>query len=625
MIPPVSQAKGTLFTVVVSEKGGADRRESFERSEITVGRVQGNDLMLPKGNVSKRHARVVFRDSRFIVTDLNSTNGTYVNRRRISQATIVREGDRIYVGDFVLQIEPSETVGSSTNESTGSGQSPSRSMPSSAEIETPASSGVPRPSTAEPLPDVPGPPRVPTGARASAPGEDPGSDSFPAASVPRAEVARPSVAAPSPPAASPRFAESASARALRTLVMHVTDLLEPGALDRDVDDTLVIRIEQLIDQQAASVVEGSEGGGALSRDALVRAARAELLELGPLGALLEDREVSDVTVSRFDHIMATRAGAPVVVDPPFSSEGALRRAVLRACRRAGAPASPDAAIVECRLLSGAQLWAVTGRAAPGGTAVVLRKPERAPRTLEELVRSGTISRAMATCLGQCVAARASVLVVGPRDSGASAIVGALAASGHEGEIVSIEDSEPFTLPGNSDLRLSVASPDIEVQRLVRGASRLPAARLVVDVTRSEVAAAVLEAIGEGADGVVACLPAASVSRALSRLAADVLVSRPGVGIAAAREIVAGAFDLVVEVGRLRDGRQRVMRVCQIAGVNDTSVRTEDVFVFTVERTAAGGAVEGSFHASGVVPSLVEALASRGVSLDHSLYTRPPSR
>src|ERR1051326_5654205 len=95
-----------MFSVIISEKGGAERRESFDRTEINVGRVQGNELMLPKGNVSKRHARLLYRDGRFIVTDLNSTNGTYVNRRKITQATIVREGDRIYVGDFVLRIEP---------------------------------------------------------------------------------------------------------------------------------------------------------------------------------------------------------------------------------------------------------------------------------------------------------------------------------------------------------------------------------------------------------------------------------------------------------------------------------------------------------------------------------------
>src|SRR6187402_1461178 len=94
-----------MFAIIVHEKGGTERREIFDAAELSVGRVQGNELMLPKGNVSKRHARLLYRDGRFIVTDLNSTNGTYVNRRRITQATIVREGDRIYVGDFVLRIE----------------------------------------------------------------------------------------------------------------------------------------------------------------------------------------------------------------------------------------------------------------------------------------------------------------------------------------------------------------------------------------------------------------------------------------------------------------------------------------------------------------------------------------
>src|SRR3954465_6896948 len=95
----------TMFAIVISEKGGGERRELFDKHEINVGRVQGNDLMLPKGNVSKRHARLLFRDGRFIVTDLKSTNGTYVNGRKIAQATIVREGDKIYIGDFVLRIE----------------------------------------------------------------------------------------------------------------------------------------------------------------------------------------------------------------------------------------------------------------------------------------------------------------------------------------------------------------------------------------------------------------------------------------------------------------------------------------------------------------------------------------
>src|ERR1700733_11273837 len=110
-----------MFTIVISEKGGAERRETFDKNEINVGRVQGNDLMLPKGNVSKHHARLLYRDGRFIVTDLKSTNGTHVNGRKIAQATIVREGDKIYIGDFVLRLD---SGAQSTDEPSNAQQAP---------------------------------------------------------------------------------------------------------------------------------------------------------------------------------------------------------------------------------------------------------------------------------------------------------------------------------------------------------------------------------------------------------------------------------------------------------------------------------------------------------------------
>src|SRR5262252_8603823 len=116
-----------MFAIVISEKGGAERREHFDKQEIHVGRMQGNDLMLPKGNVSKRHARLAFRDGRVIVTDLKSTNGTYVNGRKIAQATILGEGDRIYVGDFVLRVELT-AVNPPTPRSTVPGPGPSASQ-----------------------------------------------------------------------------------------------------------------------------------------------------------------------------------------------------------------------------------------------------------------------------------------------------------------------------------------------------------------------------------------------------------------------------------------------------------------------------------------------------------------
>ncbi len=100
-----------MFSVVVTERGGAQRRVDFESGEVTIGRVHGNDIILPKGNVSKRHCRIVHKDGRFVVVDLKSTNGTYVNGRKLTSPLVVRAGDKIYVGDFIIAIDQPELQG----------------------------------------------------------------------------------------------------------------------------------------------------------------------------------------------------------------------------------------------------------------------------------------------------------------------------------------------------------------------------------------------------------------------------------------------------------------------------------------------------------------------------------
>src|SRR6266853_1613667 len=80
-----------MFAIVVNEKGGEQKRLEFDKPEVTIGRVQGNDIILPKGNVSKRHSRIVLKDGKFIIVDLKSTNGTYVNGRKITSPLVIED------------------------------------------------------------------------------------------------------------------------------------------------------------------------------------------------------------------------------------------------------------------------------------------------------------------------------------------------------------------------------------------------------------------------------------------------------------------------------------------------------------------------------------------------------
>jgi pilus assembly protein CpaF len=622
VISPPSTARAPVFAVVVHEKGGTERREQFETAELTVGRVQGNELMLPKGNVSKRHARLLYRDGRFIVTDLNSTNGTYVNRRRITQATIVREGDRIYVGDFVLRIEvpggEGEAVVSEASrpELVSSPDEVSTTGPSPGAPNLAASSGgTASDDDLEPT-RMPGPgrtiapPRPPSSAAGSDPPHRPGS--FPANETTGTHhVGR------TTQDDSPSYERNALASVLNAVVEAVAERLGAAAFEAPLAADLPERVEPILRELVGKASSAKDAPLSLSPDRLLNLARDELLELGPIGNLLADASVSEIGVVRFDQVVAARAGRSVAVEPGFSSERALGWTIAR-LRSDAIQGGSDS---EFRLEGGSRVSVhvgATGRAA----CVLIRKAERVALTLDELVRRGVISRAIATFFRHCLVGRVNVLVVGMHDGSGEQLLSALVGSQGDARAVWVGDG----VVGQSEVAIDFGLATVaEARRALAVKSGIPGVRFAARLATPEVTAAVTEMVASGVDGVLALRHASSIKRALMRLSAEIATARPGLGIRAARELLVGAYDVVVEVARLRDERVRVLRIVELTGVAADEIELQDIFTFLPDRTAAGGAVEGTFNPSGTVPQVVEAMRARGENLDSSLFSRPPSR
>ena len=139
-----------MFTIVLQEKGGEQRRMVFNKPEVTIGRVQGNDIVLPKGNVSKRHARIVLKDGKFIIVDLKSTNGTYVNGRKITSPLVVKDSDKIYIGDFIVGVDEASQEGDGPSETTTSPPGGDRLV-----NQPPPDMRPPRPTEAQPMAALP--------------------------------------------------------------------------------------------------------------------------------------------------------------------------------------------------------------------------------------------------------------------------------------------------------------------------------------------------------------------------------------------------------------------------------------------------------------------------------------
>jgi|GEM_PF-3774897 len=85
----------------IQPRGGAARNIALSEAVLYIGRAPGNQLVLADPKVSSRHALLRWQGGQVTLTDLGSTNGTWVNDRRVGEAAL-RVGDRVRVGDTEL-------------------------------------------------------------------------------------------------------------------------------------------------------------------------------------------------------------------------------------------------------------------------------------------------------------------------------------------------------------------------------------------------------------------------------------------------------------------------------------------------------------------------------------------
>lgn len=98
-----SETSGRAYQLRMVEPPTA---QTFPLSEeVTIGRAPGCSVALADDTfVSQLHARVYIRDGRPFVEDLGSTNGTFLNQTRLTKVAPLRRGDRLRVGETVLEI-----------------------------------------------------------------------------------------------------------------------------------------------------------------------------------------------------------------------------------------------------------------------------------------------------------------------------------------------------------------------------------------------------------------------------------------------------------------------------------------------------------------------------------------
>jgi hypothetical protein len=96
---PGADIKASLVLVI---KGKEEEIYFLTKDETTIGRLEGNDIIIPDPSVSRHHAEIKRENNNFFVLDLESTNGTWIDGKRISKAPL-KDGARIELGKVLLE------------------------------------------------------------------------------------------------------------------------------------------------------------------------------------------------------------------------------------------------------------------------------------------------------------------------------------------------------------------------------------------------------------------------------------------------------------------------------------------------------------------------------------------
>ncbi|TMD48953.1 MAG: CpaF family protein [Chloroflexi bacterium] len=349
-----------------------------------------------------------------------------------------------------------------------------------------------------------------------------------------------------------------------------------------------------------------------------RAAAADpsVTPLQPIVPLLRDSSLTEIMVNGPDAVYVERDGKVLLTDRQFDDENHLLGAISALVATTGRRIDFSEPVLEARLPDGSRLTVVLPPVAVDGPMLTIRKFAASPYGIDDLIRFGSLSLEAAAFLRASVLARANLLISGGSSSGKTTLLNALATCIPEDErIVTIEEAAELRLPQGHVCRLEciqAGEKTMTLRQLVRHAVRMRPDRLIVGEVRGGEALDMLQAMNTGHDGAMSTIHANSPRDALSRMETLVLMAGLDLPVRAIRQQLRGALNLLVHVGRLADGRRKVLSIAELTGFDDQTIALQELFV----SEATGGAVPGRTRLTptGIRPQLMDKIYQRGIEV-----------
>lgn len=371
--------------------------------------------------------------------------------------------------------------------------------------------------------------------------------------------------------------------------------VEPLELESQLKDSVNILIEKKQLQISS-----------LKRLELVKALLDELKGLGPLQALVDNDEISDIMINGPSDIFIELNGKVEKSPIQFVNEKQLNTIAKRIASNVGRRIDESKPLCDARLEDGSRVNIVIPPLAIDGTSISIRKFKEQKIKLENLVQFGALSVEMAKLLSIASHCKCNILISGGTGSGKTTLLNALSGFIGSGErIVTIEDAAELQLQQQHIVRLETRQASVEgtgeitARDLVINALRMRPDRIIVGECRGGEAFEMLQAMNTGHDGSMSTLHANTPRDAIARVESMVMMATASLPLEAIRRTIVSAVDLIVQVRRLHDGSRKILFISEIVGLEGDNVVMEDIFRFENNGMGDEGKISGEFRTPGL--------------------------
>jgi pilus assembly protein CpaF len=352
----------------------------------------------------------------------------------------------------------------------------------------------------------------------------------------------------------------------------------------------------------------------------------EAVGLGPLEDLLADDSITEIMVNGPGQIYVERAGKLTLTDCTFISDASVNAVIDRIVSPIGRRIDESQPYVDARLADGSRVNAVIHPLSLVGPCITIRKFSKDPFRVQDLINFGTLTAEIADFLRACVLMRKNIIVSGGTGSGKTTLLNVLSSYLPDDErILTIEDAAELRLTQAHIVRLEARPANIEgrgavtIRDLVRNALRMRPDRIVVGECRGSEALDMLQAMNTGHEGSLTTIHANTPRDALARLETMVLMAGLDLPVRAIREQVGSAVHLICQISRFSDGSRKVSKITEVSGLEGDRITLQDIFEFVQTGVDENGKVLGKVRPTGVVPTFIEDIATRGVVMDRSMF------